>query len=93
MFDRVLNNPLINILNKFRTKNRDTRTTSFYWVYFYLLNVIVLLRLNKYRSNRAEVFRKKGVLRNFAKFIGKHLCQVYFLLKLQAWDSGAGVFP
>ena len=27
---------------------------------------------------------KKGVLRNFAKFTGKHLCQSLFLLKLQA---------
>ena len=28
-----------------------------------------------YRSSRPEVFCKKGVLRNFAKFTGKHLCQ------------------
>ena len=27
-----------------------------------------------YRSSRPEVFCKKGVLRNFAKFTGKHLC-------------------
>ena len=27
------------------------------------------------RSNRPDVFGKKGVLRNFAKFSGKHLCQ------------------
>ena len=26
----------------------------------------------------------KGVLRNFAKFTGKHPCQVSFLIKLQA---------
>ena len=38
----------------------------------------------KFRSNRPEVFRKKGVLRNFAKVIGKHLCQSLFLIKLQA---------
>ena len=25
-----------------------------------------------------EVFCKKGVLRNFAKFTGKHLCQSFF---------------
>ena len=31
------------------------------------------LRFN--RSNRLEVFCKKGVLRNFAKYTGKHLCQ------------------
>ena len=27
------------------------------------------------RSSRPEVFCKKGALRNFAKFTGKHLCQ------------------
>ena len=28
-----------------------------------------------FRSSRPEVFFKKGVLRNFTKFTGKHLCQ------------------
>ena len=36
------------------------------------------------RSNRPEVFCKKGVLRNFTKFTGKHLCQTLFLIKLHA---------
>ena len=43
---------------------------------------------------------KKGSLRNFAKFTGKHMCQSLFLIKLQASDlqlclkrdSGTGVF-
>ena len=43
--------------------------------------------LNELRSSRPEVFCEKGVLRNFAKFTGKHLCQGLFLMKLQA--SGA----
>ena len=30
------------------------------------------------------VLWKKGVLRNFAKFTGKHLCRSLFLIKLQA---------
>ena len=34
-----------------------------------------------------EVFLRKGVLRNFAKFTGKHLCQSLFFNKL------AGVGP
>ena len=34
------------------------------------------------RSSRPEVFCKKGVLRNFAKFIGKHQCQSLFLNKV-----------
>ena len=38
-----------------------------------------------FRSSRTEV--KKGVLRNFAKFTGKHLCQSFFLIKLQAWGE------
>ena len=30
------------------------------------------------RCSRPEVFCKKGILRNFAKFTGKHLCQSLF---------------
>ena len=31
-----------------------------------------------YRSSRTEVLCKKGVLRNLAKFTGKHLCLYWF---------------
>ena len=34
------------------------------------------------RSNRPEVFCKKGVLRKFTKFTGKHLCQILFFNKV-----------
>ena len=34
------------------------------------------------RGSRPEVFYKKGVLRNFAKFSGKHLCQSLFFNKV-----------
>ena len=34
------------------------------------------------RSSCAEGFCKKGVLRNFAKFTGKHLCLSLFLNKV-----------
>ena len=37
--------------------------------------------MNKCRSSRPEVFCKKGVLRNFSKFSGKHLCQSLFIKK------------
>ena len=37
----------------------------------------------KARSSRPEVFFKKGVLRNSAKFTGNHLRQSLFLIKLQ----------
>ena len=38
----------------------------------------------KNSSSRPEVFCKKSVLKNFAKFTGKHLYQSLFLIKLQA---------
>ena len=45
------------------------------------------------RSSRPEVFCKKGVIRNFVKFTGKHLCQsLSFLTKLQACKV-AGLRP
>ena len=34
------------------------------------------------RSSRLEVFCKKGILKNFAKFTRKHLCQSLFFNKL-----------
>ena len=34
------------------------------------------------RSSRPEMFCKKGVLRNFTKFTGKHLCQSLFFNKV-----------
>ena len=44
-----------------------------------LLNVCVC---SIYRSSRPEVSCKKDVLRNFAKFTGKHLCQNLFFNKV-----------
>ena len=35
-----------------------------------------------FRSSRPEVFCKKGVLRNFVKLTGKHLCQSLFFNKV-----------
>ena len=46
--------------------------------------LIVLFSENKseyfkiVRSSRSEVFCKKGFLKNFAKFTGKHLCESLF---------------
>ena len=36
----------------------------------------------KFRSSRPKVFYKKGVLKNFTKFTGKHLCQRLFFNKV-----------
>ena len=48
-----------------------------------------------FKSSCPEVFCKKGVLKNFAKFTGKHLCQSLFFNKVagpEAWTL-AQVFP
>ena len=34
------------------------------------------------KSSRPEVFCKKGILKNFAKFTGKYLCQSLFFNKV-----------
>ena len=48
--------------------------------YFY--NTIVCKDPSDYRSSRPDVFCKKGVLKNFVKFTGKHLCQALFFSKV-----------
>ena len=40
-------------------------------------------QFKKEKGSRPEVFCKNGVLTNFAKFTGKHLCQSLLLIKLQ----------
>ena len=42
---------------------------------------------NFYRNSRPEVYCRKGVLRNFAKFTGKHMCQIIF------FSEAAGLRP
>ena len=42
----------------------------------------IILRLLKYRSSHQRCSVKKGVLRNFAKFTGKDLCQSHFFNKV-----------
>ena len=38
--------------------------------------------LTKYRSNHQRCSMKKGALRNFTNFTGKHLCQSLFFHKV-----------
>ena len=52
----------------------------------YLYMYFRFWRAHFFRSSRPEVFCKKGVLRNFAKFTGKHLCQSLFFNKVAGWD-------
>ena len=52
-------------------------------------SLVIILLINKYcfytlksQKQPPEVSYKKGVLKNFAKFIGKHLCQSLFFNKV-----------
>ena len=55
---------------------------AFEWFWMGDLHKNIQLMLD--RSSRAEVFCKKGVLKNIAKFTGKHLCQSLFFNKVVA---------
>ena len=73
----------------------------FFWIFFKIFRIsinifvtekylkesteMMLLSLN--RSSRPDVFCKKGVLSNFAKFTGKHLCQNFFFNKVAGWSA------
>ena len=41
-----------------------------------------MINIASYITSLPEVFCKKGVLKNFAKFTGKHLCQSFFFNKV-----------
>ena len=51
-----------------------------------------------FQKQLSEVFYKKGILKNFAKFTGKHLCQSLFFNKASAffiehpWTTTSHVF-
>ena len=47
-----------------------------------LVTLIMIYVVIKHRSSHPEVFCKKGVLRNFAKFPGKHLPQSLYFNKV-----------
>ena len=50
----------------------------------FLLHYKTINTISSLRSC-SEVFRKEGVLRKFAEFLGEHSCQSFFLIKLQAF--------
>ena len=52
------------------------------------LDILSYFKTTTFRNSSPEVFRKKGVLRNFEKFTGKHLCPSLFFKK----DALAQVF-
>ena len=65
-------------------------------IFFYLLTVVYQGRevriLLTFRSSRPEMFCKKGVFRNFAKFTGKHMCQTFFFNKLAGVNDDTNRF-
>ena len=56
------------IVYKNTIKNCSTTLQAFFFLSFSL-----------HHKQLSKMFCKKGVLRNFAKFTGKHLCQILFL--------------
>ena len=54
----------------------------------YIVKVFVV-----YRSSHRRSSIKKGVLKNFAKFTGKHPCQSSFFNKVVGWDTEHRSFP
>ena len=50
-----------------------------------LLQKVLMFDRALYRNNHRRCSVKKGFLKSFANFTGKHLCWRLFLIKLQAW--------
>ena len=54
----------------------------------FYINLVQCSHWTNARSSHLELFCRKGILKNFAKFIGKHFCaSVSFSIKLQASDQ------
>ena len=61
---------------------KSLRTPFFIKHLWWLLLTISISYLMSHRSSRPEVLCEKGVLENFTKFAGKHLCQSLFFNKV-----------
>ena len=70
IYNRYLIIKLLRVNCKAKYNSKDTKITVLIKTDF---------RPNNFRRSLPEVFCKNGVLRNFAKFTGKHLCQRLFL--------------
>ena len=70
----------VNLLHIFRTP--FPKNTSGWLLLIVVLKIVSHLLMLKVRSSLPDVFCKKGALRNFAKFTGKHLCQSLFFNKV-----------
>ena len=54
-----------------------------YYIDIFSIICVPFLLGSIWRSSCPEVFCKKGVIRIFTKFTGKHMCQSHFSIKLQ----------
>ena len=79
MFDSVLNTPLELLTIFAKSSILDVQLRSEY------ADGTVNYFCKRLRSSHRRSSVRKGVLRNFAKFTAKHLCQSLFFNKLQAW--------
>ena len=71
-------------LNRFSTSRLFSHEAPFFVAEIFDNGKYKKHATNKIRSSRPKVFCKKGVLKNFAKFTGKHLCQSFFFNKVAA---------
>ena len=73
--------------NKFQCSglNNKNKLKTTYYVFFYAKKRDGKQKTAVSRSRCSQMFFKMDVLKNFANFIGKHLCWSLFLIKLQAW--------
>ena len=70
------------------TQGTQKCTTRYAKPFLDILQQLVIMKHKniypKFRSSHRRCSVKKGVLRNFAKFTGKHLCQSFFFNKVLA---------
>ena len=81
---RTLSNPVLcesslNVVNHFRKT----------FAKYFTLDVLLCSEYSYDRSSHRTCYVRKGVLRNFPKFTGKHMCQSPFFNRLAGTRSGS----
>ena len=89
--DDIQKQPFANVLQNSRSQKNFTRK-HLRWnnkvikkrlqLRFFPMNIAKFLRTAFFRSSHQRCSFRKVVLRNFAKFTGKHLCQSFFFNKV-----------
>ena len=67
------------------------RTILFVFVYVSLIGFLKKTS-SSFRSSRQSCYTKKGVLKDFTKFTGKHVYHIRFSNEVASLNSGRGVF-